>query len=163
MDNLSKIQLAEHVSKTLSEDLTKSVGQSVSGAEDKIKDQIKKTLTDLNNRQLIVNNDSPDVQVDILWNKWSLKQKAKWYLTNKVFKWIAQETRDLHTVQDLNILELYANWSDAEEPFAEPSCYRSDMPEWANPSPKNIVVSDITIRPTQAVEFININIEINKD
>lgn len=163
MDNSNKMKLAEHVSRILREEFTKTVGESVEGAEEKIKQQAKESLTNLQNQGLIANNNSPDVQVDILWNKWGLKQKAKWYLTNKLFPWIAEDTRDLHTKYDMEVLNLYEEWSENGSPTVESSAYRHDMPEWANPSPKNVLITNLKIRPKQVIEFIGIDIEINKD
>ena len=161
LDNVNRLKVVDHVSRTLSKTIMDAeVGKNTTGAEQRIKENINSTLKQFHNQGLIHNQEAPDVKVDILWNSWTLKQKAKWFLTNKICPWIAKDTRDLHTIQDLNILELYANWVDAEHPFAEPSVYRSDMPEWAIINPKSIVISDITIRPIQSLDFITVNIEV---
>lgn len=98
-----------------------------------------------------------------LWDSFSLYRKLKWWIYNKVwpFKELAECKRE---ILDNERLIRYLE-AKIEYPKDDPLDHieRIEYPPILEPNPKSIVVMDIDIKPSQPLDYVNLNFEIPKE
>jgi len=93
------------------------------------------------------------VKCDIMWNTMSLKEKAKWWYSNILFKFKGRKERS--RIEQIN----QKRYQEAlkEECGYEVFVDREKYPYWAEPNPKSILNTEIKIKPTQSIQFLEFN------
>jgi hypothetical protein len=79
------------------------------------------------------------------WLTMSLKDKVLWWISNRLFSKISETIRAYHYE-----LLSYTDY---------PNC---KMPLWAEKDPKSICIADVYFNTPKPVEFINLNVSVEK-
>lgn len=120
--------------------------------KDKVTEQVSKTLRNYEGQGHIRPKDYDVTKVDVLWNTWTLKQKAIWFLMNKIFTWVARNKRAM--IDELNSkLDV-----DSDEYYE-----RVKYPYWASSSPLATMIVDMEVALTQPIECIKINLTVGQE
>jgi hypothetical protein len=140
---------------------------------DDVKNSVGRYLDSLSTRQLVHGYEVGEVKQ--LWQSWTLKQKFKWSIYNKlpVIKEISAEHRNLihehNSMIDLiHALEIpdpsCLHSSESDETYDDLYKYkRKELPEHLICDPKTIVLTDVKIKPVKSLDFISINVEVSGD
>ena len=132
------------------------------------KDAIKKTLNIFLEDLLHVKKEDHNVSIKSRWGSWTVIQRVTWVFMvearcgleeikayNKKFDdWfqkLKDENQDKHW-DELHEVDGYGEYELAKE---------SEWKYWYETNPKNIMLCDFVIRPTQAVEFITTKITLD--
>lgn len=83
-------------------------------------------------------------EVKTLWDSWTLKEKANWFIKNKVFSFIAKKAKK--QVDEINRV----NYENAEDDDWEYVKY----PDWCVSTPKGIIKVNTKIKLAQPIKFI---------
>lgn len=154
MDLQTKILVNDLIAKNISKELcTNDVSD-----QEKVKQVLENAVSKLVDKKMLDGADDTDVKVTILWESYTWKDKAMWYLCNRVFPSIAADAR-----QTVNRLSNEINdklWELGEEPFVGTS--QDCLPRWAIQSPRTVLVTDFKVRPVQALEYVTLKFEVKK-
>ena len=162
-------EVSENIQKDIREGLEKFIFEPV------VNDgKIKEVITDILNKYYesgdIVDHNiqQPDnVKVDLMWRTFSWKQKLKWYFYDKFLKKNKKEIIDI--VDNYNSLvfklnnKLLAELDEDDEDGSYVPKSTMDYPYYVQPNPKQIIVSDIRIKPNQTLSYVRLDLTIDKD
>jgi len=145
-DYINKKRILQYTSQRLTNALKGFVGK-VNSKE--VMNEIQATLKRLDD-EAVITKSFKEPKVSILWEKWKFRQKFKWFIANKLFEWLGNETRQ--AIDNANIKPIEYDSLEAHE--------NAPYPDWAITTPKSIIVTDIFIRPITSIEFITIDLVI---
>lgn len=88
--------------------------------------------------------ESAAVTASSLWSRMNWQTRVKWWVSNRLLKWVGRDVRAYHDAVRLMMAP------------ADLDVYLSAMPVWANEDPKSVVVVDVKTRlplPTNSIKF----------
>lgn len=92
------------------------------------------------------------MRVGTRWERFSRKQKIIWYLCNEIFKFIGNRARKRHR-------DFVSTLSEDERDIYFRGGEDSSLPYWAISAPKSIIVMDVSVKLSEPLEFINVDLK----
>ena len=159
---MSKSESAKKVEETLREGLLKTfLGEKVNkNTEDQVKNTVRNMLAKMS---AVLHTGTPyeDLKVNVLWNVFSLKEKALWFYYNRLTKIGAKERAKIDQINEQSYKEYLEELETCEEWESwEIDWHRLEYPDLYQPEPKQMIRVDVKIKPIQPIEFIGINLQL---
>lgn len=136
--------------------LRSAIGQKTGPVtQEVVRKSVNRMLAEMN--AVIMGGSVTDVQ--LLWNKFSLKEKLQWFWMNKLTSKAAKIRAEIDAE---NERRYNAALEELEDEDDEADYERIKYPYLAESSPKSMFVIDLKIRPIQPLEFISLNVQLDQ-
>ena len=96
-----------------------------------------------------------------LWETMDLKTKLKWYKFNKLYSYKGELLRKIIEL-NYNVDVLLWEKENPEKDFIEECPHKLEYPNYLEPNPKIKIIMNFTIKPLFPVNYIEINLNLEK-
>lgn len=121
--------LTDHIGRSITPEETKSIVEDIQGVETRH------------------GRVSTTTKVEVLYDSMSRKERVKWFIANRLLKWVGRETRRYHR----KVASEIPGGSDVR------------IPSWAEECPKEVLIVSSCFTPGIPADSIRMTVEIPPD